>query len=223
MLYDIKLVIDYAFETPAAGARQILRAMPLTIPGRQRLIAGQHRYRSATGHAPGPRRLFRQPVERNGFATKPHRHRDHRACRQRRGDRKCGPLRQLRVDPASASARARCNNVISGRAPRCIFCGLALCKARSCDCGSGPGLWRGSGSQCSEIVANLGLALHNEMRFDAAATTVETPAAEAFAARHGVCQDFTHIMIIALRHPGHSGRLCQRLSAHLAAARAAAA
>jgi hypothetical protein len=40
MLYDIKLVIDYAFETPAAGARQILRAMPLNIDGRQRLIAG---------------------------------------------------------------------------------------------------------------------------------------------------------------------------------------
>jgi transglutaminase-like putative cysteine protease len=52
----------------------------------------------------------------------------------------------------------------------------------------------------SDIVANLGLALHNEMRFDAEATTVDTPAAEAFAARHGVCQDFTHIMIIALRH-----------------------
>jgi transglutaminase-like putative cysteine protease len=40
------------------------------------------------------------------------------------------------------------------------------------------------------------------MRFDAAATTVETPATEAFAARHGVCQDFTHIMIIALRSLG---------------------
>jgi hypothetical protein len=42
MLYDIKLVkVDYAFETPAAGARQILHAQcRSTIPGRQRLIAG---------------------------------------------------------------------------------------------------------------------------------------------------------------------------------------
>ena len=51
-------------------------------------------------------------------------------------------------------------------------------------------------------MAGLGLALHTEMRFDAEATTVNTPAAEAFAARHGVCQDFTHIMIIALRSLG---------------------
>jgi transglutaminase-like putative cysteine protease len=50
--------------------------------------------------------------------------------------------------------------------------------------------------------ANWALALHYEMRFDADATTVDTPAAEAFAARHGVCQDFTHIMIIALRSLG---------------------
>ena len=40
MLYDIKLGINYLFQTPAAGARQILHAMPLTLPGRQRLIAG---------------------------------------------------------------------------------------------------------------------------------------------------------------------------------------
>jgi transglutaminase-like putative cysteine protease len=40
MLYDIKLKVEYTFQTPAAGARQILHAMPLTIPGRQRLIAG---------------------------------------------------------------------------------------------------------------------------------------------------------------------------------------
>jgi transglutaminase-like putative cysteine protease len=31
------------------------------------------------------------------------------------------------------------------------------------------------------------------MRYDPEATTVDTPMAEAFAARHGVCQDFTHM------------------------------
>jgi transglutaminase-like putative cysteine protease len=48
----------------------------------------------------------------------------------------------------------------------------------------------------------VGGALHRAMRFDAGATTVETPAAEAFAARHGVCQDFSHILIGALRALG---------------------
>ncbi len=45
----------------------------------------------------------------------------------------------------------------------------------------------------------IGLALHNDMRFDADATTVDTLPAEAFERRHGVCQDFSHIMISCLR------------------------
>ena len=40
MRYDIKLTIDYIYESPAAGARQILHVMPLAIEGRQRVIAG---------------------------------------------------------------------------------------------------------------------------------------------------------------------------------------
>lgn len=48
----------------------------------------------------------------------------------------------------------------------------------------------------------VGRALHADMTFDARATTVDTPAATAFAARRGVCQDFTHIMIACLRSLG---------------------
>ena len=40
----------------------------------------------------------------------------------------------------------------------------------------------------------------------------------SFALRRGVCQDFTHIMISGLRSLGIAGGLCQRLSAHRAAA-----
>lgn len=41
-----------------------------------------------------------------------------------------------------------------------------------------------------------------DFRFDAKATTVSTPLAEAFAQRAGVCQDFTHVMIAGLRGLG---------------------
>ncbi len=51
-------------------------------------------------------------------------------------------------------------------------------------------------------VEALGLALHRALRFDPEATTVETPVAEAFAHRHGVCQDFAQIMIAGLRSLG---------------------
>jgi transglutaminase-like putative cysteine protease len=41
-----------------------------------------------------------------------------------------------------------------------------------------------------------------DFRFDAKATNVHTPLAKAFALRAGVCQDFAHIMIAALRGLG---------------------
>jgi transglutaminase-like putative cysteine protease len=45
-------------------------------------------------------------------------------------------------------------------------------------------------------------AIHAEFDYDAEATEAETPPAEAFRARRGVCQDFAHIMIIGLRAYG---------------------
>lgn len=44
--------------------------------------------------------------------------------------------------------------------------------------------------------------IRTDFRFDAGATTVSTPLAKAFSQRAGVCQDFAHIMIAALRGLG---------------------
>lgn len=54
----------------------------------------------------------------------------------------------------------------------------------------------------TRIVAQLGEALHRFITFDSTATTVDTDAAEAFAQRRGVCQDLSHIMILALQSLG---------------------
>jgi transglutaminase-like putative cysteine protease len=48
--------------------------------------------------------------------------------------------------------------------------------------------------------------IHADFRYDAASTDVATPVREAFAARAGVCQDFTHVMIGALRGLGLPAR-----------------
>jgi transglutaminase-like putative cysteine protease len=45
-------------------------------------------------------------------------------------------------------------------------------------------------------------AIHDQFTYDSKATKADTPPLEAFRARRGVCQDFAHIMIIALRHAG---------------------
>ncbi len=48
---------------------------------------------------------------------------------------------------------------------------------------------------------------------DQRSTDVDTPLIEAFEQRSGVCQDFAHLMIAALRMLGPGGALCQRLPA----------
>ena len=45
----------------------------------------------------------------------------------------------------------------------------------------------------------LSRTLHASLRFDTEATEVETPAEQAAAEGHGVCQDFAHIFIAAAR------------------------
>jgi transglutaminase-like putative cysteine protease len=42
-------------------------------------------------------------------------------------------------------------------------------------------------------------AIHSEFRYDDEATATDTPPVAAFRERRGVCQDFSHIMIIAAR------------------------
>ena len=199
MLYDIKLGINYIYQAPAAGARQTLHAMPLTIPGRQRLIAGS----IEIDPAPATRRersdffgnrlteiAFNEPhskvviglkarVEVTAGAEPAAASVDHAdLARGLDAERDLGPRSPLHFLPASPYAR-----------PDAAIADWARTQAQP-------------DRPCGDIVAGLGLALHREMRFDADATTVDTPAAEAFAARHGVCQDFTHIMIIALRSLG---------------------
>jgi len=44
--------------------------------------------------------------------------------------------------------------------------------------------------------------IREEFDYDPKATLVSTPAIDAFEARHGVCQDFSHIMLSALRGLG---------------------
>jgi transglutaminase-like putative cysteine protease len=53
-----------------------------------------------------------------------------------------------------------------------------------------------------EAAAELMSRIRDDFKYDPGATDVSTPAAVAFAARHGVCQDFAHIMICGLRGLG---------------------
>ncbi|TWB79883.1 transglutaminase-like putative cysteine protease [Nitrospirillum amazonense] len=53
---------------------------------------------------------------------------------------------------------------------------------------------------------DLARRIHDGFAFDAAATSVTTPVLEALALKRGVCQDFAHVMIGALRALGLPAR-----------------
>jgi transglutaminase-like putative cysteine protease len=61
---------------------------------------------------------------------------------------------------------------------------------------------------CPVLAAAVDLmhAIHDEFTFDPAATSVATPVSEVLANRRGVCQDFAHLFIAALRSLGLPAR-----------------
>ena len=63
-----------------------------------------------------------------------------------------------------------------------------------------------AGRDSLDVFHALMLGIRDRMRFDVNATDTGTSAIEAFAHRHGVCQDFAHVFIAAARHLGYPAR-----------------
>ncbi|MDA0834891.1 MAG: transglutaminase family protein [Planctomycetota bacterium] len=57
-----------------------------------------------------------------------------------------------------------------------------------------------------EATIELMSRIYTEFKYDPTVTTVQTPVDEVFRLRHGVCQDFAHLMIASLRSIGLAAR-----------------
>jgi transglutaminase-like putative cysteine protease len=62
------------------------------------------------------------------------------------------------------------------------------------------------GRALGEAAIDLMRRVHDDFRYEPAATEIHTPLAETFERRAGVCQDFSHLMIGALRAIGLAAR-----------------
>lgn len=58
-------------------------------------------------------------------------------------------------------------------------------------------------ARAAELISN---AVHEALTYRPGATEVQTPGAEAWQARSGVCQDYAHLVVGALRHVGMPAR-----------------
>jgi len=63
-----------------------------------------------------------------------------------------------------------------------------------------------AGRPLAQAALDLMHRLHAEFAYDSQSTEVDTPLSQAFAARRGVCQDFAHLLIGALRMMGLAAR-----------------
>ncbi len=199
MRYDLTLEIVYDYDAPAPSARNVLRVMPRQIDGIQNVEAArldvdpepqEIRHRADFWGNPVTEMVFSAPVRK--LVTRVH-------ARVER----LAPPAQLDLSPelsrlgaeiaASRSLAPEAPHHFRGASPRVVPDHAITRFARE---HAGPGL------TAMAAVRAIGRALHARMTFDAGATDVNTPPAAAFAAGHGVCQDFTHVMIAALRAVG---------------------
>jgi transglutaminase-like putative cysteine protease len=199
VLYDIGLRIAYTYASPAVGGRHVLRLMPADLP-KQRLVVGH----LAIDPKPDERTdgidffgnatvecAYRKPHSRIRFEL------------QARVNRAGSPT--IGADPSPALpvlAREIVAQRGVGRQAPVHFIGASPHVPMVPEIAAYARDHLPADPSAMSTVRAIGAALHADMRFERNATTVETPIAQAFAERHGVCQDFSHIMIAALRTVG---------------------
>ncbi|WP_296014324.1 transglutaminase family protein [uncultured Agrobacterium sp.] len=199
MLYDLTLHMGYIYDTLASGARHMIRVTPLSIPGRQKLVA------SALTVSPTPEERtvfadFFQQTATSIYLRAPHDKLDIRMQARVAVDSPSPTadlspqLNKLQAELSSInSLDAQAPHHLAGASPRIGEDAAIAAYARDT---ARPGM------TVREIAFALCKRIYADFKYDSEATTVDTTPIQAFKLKRGVCQDFSHIMISALRSLG---------------------
>ncbi len=199
MLYDLSLHMGYTYDVPASGARHVIRLLPLSLPDRQRLIAGS----ITVGPNADERTTFIDFFGQQATSVllrAPHEKLDIRMQARVMVEAssmtadlspQLDTLGQELADFWSVDASSP--HHLTGASPRLMEEPLIAAYARE--------IVR-PGQTVLEIALAVCARIHKDFTYDAKATNVDTTPKEAFRLKRGVCQDFTHIMIVALRSLG---------------------
>ncbi|MFB9947370.1 transglutaminase domain-containing protein [Rhizobium puerariae] len=199
MLYDLSLHMGYVYDVPASGARHVIRVLPLFLPDRQRLIAGSLTVTPNADEKTTFIDFFGQQAT-SVLVRAPHERLDIRM--QARVMVEVQPmtadlspeLDMLREELAGLwSVDAASPHHLAGPSPRLAEEPQIAAYARETV---------RPGQTVREIATALCARIHKDFTYDPEATTVDTTPKEAFRLKRGVCQDFAHIMIAALRSLG---------------------
>jgi transglutaminase-like putative cysteine protease len=205
MLYDITISLTYTYVNAASASRHIMRLLPLDLPGTQRLIAGHVMADPKPDEWINHLDFFGNPSVELAFSDA---QKEITFAAYARVERLEGggqfdmspPLGNLAgVIDACLWLDASAPHHFLGSSLRVPIMAETTDYARAILASTGTGM---NALSVRDVVSLIGAAIHCDMRFDPEATSVETPMLEAFAGRHGVCQDFSHIMIACLRGLG---------------------
>ena len=199
MIYDVTHVTSYLYETPVASARCALRLLPRDDAGQSVLtsridISPQARISPERADFFGNRRCEAQ-------IDAPHKKLEITLRARVRVERAPPPAAALTPAWEDTQAAALACASLDARAPAHFLYPSRLAPlddaiteyARESFSPRRPIL---------EAAHALSARIHADFAYDSDATDMDTLLAEAFAARKGVCQDFTHIMIAGLRGLG---------------------
>lgn len=199
MLYDVRLELHYDYDAPVQGGRHLIRVAPISVPGAQRVIA------ASLSFSPKPDReshftdFFGNPVSMLVF-----RH-QHDSLDVRLAARVSVEDTQLPADlsPTVAELDKQIGRIwsLSPHSPHHFLAASErVWSAPEITAYAEASLARTETVHAAAL--DLCLSIHRDFRYEKGATDVGTTPLEAFALKKGVCQDFAHVMIAALRGVG---------------------
>lgn len=203
MIYDLRLRLFHSYGSAADGARHLLRIAPLSLPNRQQVMDLAIQADPAPDSSADLRDFFGNALTRMTHRA------EHTAMQIEM---------TARVTLTPASPPTAPGLTLSDLAPTLAALTSLAPQAPAHFLGPSPRVplpedvtayaraETAAATTVAEALHSLGAALHRDMRFDPQATTVDTSLTEAFTHRHGVCQDFAHIMIAGLRSLGIPAR-----------------
>jgi transglutaminase-like putative cysteine protease len=199
VIYDIRHVTTYAYESPVSFARCTLRLEPLSGDG-QKLVSHSVEIRPKPAERTSRRDFFGTFTESVVIETS---HRNlridsrSRVSVSRRAPGRTAPspawesIRDIAFAATSLGPASPVNYMFaSGLVP--VLSPVTAYAAASFPAGMGV------------LVGAVDLMhrIRGEFKYDPKATVISTPLHEVFEKRHGVCQDFAHVMIAGLRGLG---------------------
>jgi transglutaminase-like putative cysteine protease len=199
MIYDIRHVTTYRYDAPVSAARCTLRLLPSDD-------AGQRVFDSGLEVAPQPASIIQRTDffgTRIAHVTIASTHRELRITAMSRVEveRRATPAGELTPEWEDVRQKAFASSELGPTAPAHFLYPSRLVPMH----GPATAYAKESfqhGRPIVEAASELMTRIRNDFKYDPKATAVSTPLSEAFESRGGVCQDFAHIMIAALRGLG---------------------